>query len=176
MGQSTILCWNVWRVIICFWFSFSVKLSRDVWKVKMIKKQSVYTYRCMAVQIRPIASSVDWKMSKHIIWNRTLIAWPSIGMMCSKRNFPSELNAHRSIDSKLLTVTPICKSFLFNYSDFESVLNSIKWPYLGATNEPINPSKDSINKLMMAAEYLFLVSRWKVFHRKNSFLNSLTRR
>ncbi|XP_031625269.1 RINT1-like protein [Contarinia nasturtii] len=42
--------------------------------------------------------------------------------------------------------------------DFESVLDVIKWPYLGsASTELINPTKDSLNKLMSAAEHLFLL-------------------
>lgn len=56
-----------------------------------------------------------------------------------------------------------------SFSDFESVLNSIKWPYLGAAAEPINPPKDSINRLMMAAEYLFLVSQIENQSGKNHF-------
>lgn len=44
------------------------------------------------------------------------------------------------------------------FRDFESVLNVIKWPHLGTTStELINPTKDSLNKLMSAAEHLFLV-------------------
>lgn len=43
-------------------------------------------------------------------------------------------------------------------SDFESMLQIIKWPYMGsASTELMNPSKDALNKLVSAAEYLFLV-------------------
>lgn len=46
-----------------------------------------------------------------------------------------------------------------SHRDFESVLNVIKWPYMASSStELINPSKDSLNKLMTNAEYLFLVS------------------
>lgn len=51
---------------------------------------------------------------------------------------------------------------IFFSRDFESVLDAIKWPYLGsASTELINPSNDSLNKLMTAAEYLFLVSEYQ---------------
>lgn len=47
---------------------------------------------------------------------------------------------------------------VFLFRDFESVLTVIKWPYLSSiSTELINPTKDSLNKLMSAAEYLFLV-------------------
>lgn len=52
-------------------------------------------------------------------------------------------------------------------------MNSIKWPYLGAANEPINPTKEAINKIMVAAEYLFLVSQAHLHQeqKNNEFYN-----
>ncbi|XP_055703383.1 RINT1-like protein [Phlebotomus papatasi] len=41
--------------------------------------------------------------------------------------------------------------------DFESLLKTIRWPYLGHASEVLNPSKDSMNKLTILAEYLFLI-------------------
>lgn len=41
--------------------------------------------------------------------------------------------------------------------DFETILRNIKWPNLGQVVEVFNPSKDSLNKLSMFAEYLFQV-------------------
>lgn len=42
--------------------------------------------------------------------------------------------------------------------DFESLLKTIRWPYLGHASEVLNPSKDSMNKLTILAEHLFLVN------------------
>lgn len=42
-------------------------------------------------------------------------------------------------------------------AEFEAVLKSIKWPNLGHAIESLNPSTESINRLMSLAEYLFLV-------------------
>ncbi|XP_059615224.1 RINT1-like protein [Phlebotomus argentipes] len=41
--------------------------------------------------------------------------------------------------------------------DFESLLKTIRWPYLGHASEVLNPSKDSMNKLAILAEHLFLI-------------------
>jgi RAD50-interacting protein 1 len=46
---------------------------------------------------------------------------------------------------------------LFIFSDFETLLKSIKWPNLGHVVESFNASKDAISKLQSLAEYLFLV-------------------
>lgn len=43
------------------------------------------------------------------------------------------------------------------FSEFETLLRSIKWPNLGHLVDSFNPSKDALNKLQSLAEYLFLV-------------------
>uniref|UniRef100_A0A182PZ79 Chromatin accessibility complex protein 1 n=1 Tax=Anopheles epiroticus TaxID=199890 RepID=A0A182PZ79_9DIPT len=42
-------------------------------------------------------------------------------------------------------------------TEFEALLKTIKWPNMNQTLEQFNPSKDHINKLVLLAEYLFLV-------------------
>ncbi|XP_058126684.1 RINT1-like protein [Anopheles ziemanni] len=42
-------------------------------------------------------------------------------------------------------------------AEFEALLKTIKWPNLNQTLEQFNPSKDHINKLVVLAEYLFLL-------------------
>uniref|UniRef100_A0A182Q7G6 RAD50-interacting protein 1 n=1 Tax=Anopheles farauti TaxID=69004 RepID=A0A182Q7G6_9DIPT len=42
-------------------------------------------------------------------------------------------------------------------AEFEALLKTIKWPNLNQSLEQFNPSKDHINKLVLLAEYLFLV-------------------
>ncbi|XP_053675678.1 RINT1-like protein [Anopheles nili] len=42
-------------------------------------------------------------------------------------------------------------------AEFETLLKAIKWPNLNQTLEQFNPSKDHIHKLVVLAEYLFLV-------------------
>lgn len=43
------------------------------------------------------------------------------------------------------------------FSDFESLLKTIKWPNLGHLIDAYNPSRDALNKLQSLAEYLFQV-------------------
>ncbi|GAB0095589.1 RINT1-like protein [Sergentomyia squamirostris] len=42
-------------------------------------------------------------------------------------------------------------------TDFESLLKTIRWPYLGHASEALNPSKDAMHKLSILSEYLFLI-------------------
>lgn len=48
-------------------------------------------------------------------------------------------------------------TFVSNFSDFEALLKSIKWPNLGHVIDTFNPPKDVLNKLQSLAEFLFLV-------------------
>lgn len=81
----------VLRDVVTCLFRISAKVSWQAWKVKMIKRRLACIYHSTGVQTRQTVSSVAWKMSKHTIWNRTPTAWPFIGTMCWRRNFPSKL-------------------------------------------------------------------------------------
>lgn len=61
-------------------------------------------------------------------------------------------------------VTKCDLNVIFLFRNFESVLNVIKWPYLGSTStELINPTKESLHKLVTAAEHLFLVGHFFLY-------------
>lgn len=51
--------------------------------------------------------------------------------------------------------------------DFEVALGLVKWPCISAANESLTATSDNLLKLILAAQYLFLVCIWKNMLRFN---------
>lgn len=124
----------------------------------MTQKRWHFIFNYTRRTVMAAASSDAWPMLMPQIWLRMRTKWQFIGSTICKRNSQSKLNGLKLIGSNIIDViTNICL-FPQQRRDFENALGLVKWPHINVSTDSLSGSSESLLKLVLAAEYLFLVS------------------